>query len=126
MLTYYNAVLIPARLFEGKLFTQVFCCSTKIHSFKDMYHLIGCDTIEHISVMIDHNHYDVWLDELGKVNHRPACVRVEQYNDVLVGNIIITKGGDEYECFTDEELVAIQQWVYNARLDLYNRIQAYM
>ena len=94
MLTYYNAVLIPARSFEHKLFTNVFCCSTKIHGFKDLYHLINCDTVEHVCVMINDNYYDVWLDELGKVNHKMPCICLEQYNDVLAGNIVITKGGD--------------------------------
>lgn len=126
MLTYYNAVLIPARSFEHKLFTNVFCCSTKIHGFKDLYHLINCDTVEHVCVMINDNYYDVWLDELGKLNHKMPCICLEQYNDVLAGNIVITKGGDDYEGLTDEDIIAIQQWVYDARLDLYNRIAPYM
>ena len=123
MLTRYNAVLVPARYLKGTLFTNVLCASTKIASssfLQDAYYLINCELVQCLQVNINGKQFDLWCDEEGKLSSKPANIKVEQYDDIIVGNILITKGGDELESLTEEDITDIQQWVYNARLALYN------
>lgn len=124
MLTRYNAVLVPARRFKGTLFTNVLCASTKVNSssfLQDAYYLINCELVQCITVTINSKQFDLWCDEEGKLTSKPVNIKVEQYDDIIVGNILITKGGDELESLTEEDITDIQQWVYNARLALYNK-----
>ena len=123
MLTRYNAVLVPARYFNGTLFTKVICASTKVDRslfLQDAYYLLGCSMVQYLDVIINGKHFDLWCDEEGKLSSKPVNIKVEQYDDIIVGNILITKGGDELEALTEEDITDIQEWVYNARLDLYN------
>lgn len=122
MLSRYNAILIPARKFDITHVTNVLCCCTKITNLiEDSRYLINCDIVEHITLVINGKQFDGWVDDIGKLKHGlPENLWLEQYNCPIVGNLLITKGGDVLENLTEEDITDIQQWAHTFRLDLIN------
>lgn len=123
MLSRYNAILIPARKLDLTHLTDVLCCCTKVTNLiSNARYLIGCDSVEHLSIVVNGKQFDMWVDEEGKLKYLPETLWLEWYQDIIFGNILITKGADTIENLTEEDITDIQQWVHICRFDLTNHI----